>query len=91
MLEQTAYWIYGKGAMRFILTCSIWERTSGKTSSIYRYDILHVLDVLTQFDWLRNDSRIREIIDIVKSMANDEGKFSPNLKNRNLISTRFKT
>ncbi len=41
------------------------------------YDILHLLDVLSQFDWLRNDSRIREMIDIVKSKANDEGRFTP--------------
>ncbi len=41
------------------------------------YDILHLLDVLSQFDWLRNDTRIREMIDIVKSKANDEGRFTP--------------
>jgi hypothetical protein len=41
------------------------------------YDILHVLEVLSEFEWLRNDSRIREMIDIVKSKANDEGKFMP--------------
>ena len=41
------------------------------------YDILHVLEVLSEFEWLRNDLRIREMIDIVKSKANDEGKFMP--------------
>ena len=41
------------------------------------YDILHILDVLSQFNWLRNDSRIREMIDIVRSKANNEGKFIP--------------
>ena len=41
------------------------------------YDILHVLDVLSQFDWLRNDSTIREMLDIVKSKVNAEGKVIP--------------
>ena len=41
------------------------------------YDILHVLDVLSQFDWTRNDSRLIEMFDIVKSKANEEGKYTP--------------
>ena len=41
------------------------------------YDILHVLDVLSQFDWLRKDPRLEEMMEIVKSKANDEGKFIP--------------
>jgi hypothetical protein len=41
------------------------------------YDILHVLDVLSQFEWLRNDSRLTEISDIVKSKADNEGKYTP--------------
>ena len=41
------------------------------------YDILHVLDVLSQFDLLRNDSTIREMLDIVKSKVNAEGKVIP--------------
>jgi len=41
------------------------------------YDILHVLDVLSQFSWLRNDSRLREISEIVKSKSGNEGKYTP--------------
>jgi hypothetical protein len=41
------------------------------------YDILHVLDVLSQFDWLRNDSRLIEMCDLVKLKANEEGKYIP--------------
>ncbi len=41
------------------------------------YDILHVLDVLSQFSWLRNDSRLKEMSDIVKSKADTEGKYTP--------------
>jgi len=41
------------------------------------YGILHVLDVLSQFDWLRNDPRFLEMVELVKSKANNEGKFIP--------------
>ncbi len=41
------------------------------------YDILHLLDVLSQFNWIKNDSVINEITKIVKSKANDEGKYTP--------------
>ena len=41
------------------------------------YDILHVLDVLSQLSWLRNDSRLKEMSDIIKSKADNEGKYTP--------------
>jgi len=41
------------------------------------YDILHVLDVLSQFKWLKNDEKIKEMVEIVKSKADYEGKYTP--------------
>jgi len=41
------------------------------------YDILHVLDVLSQFNWIRHDSRLIEMSKIVKSKADKEGKYIP--------------
>lgn len=41
------------------------------------YDILHVLEVLSQFEYLKNDDRIREMVGIVKSKADSEGKYTP--------------
>jgi hypothetical protein len=41
------------------------------------YDILHVVDVLTQFDWLRGDSRLREMVEIVHAKSDAEGRFTP--------------
>jgi len=41
------------------------------------YDILHVLDVLSQFDWLRSDPRLLEMVELVKSKVTDEGKYIP--------------
>lgn len=41
------------------------------------YDLLHALDVLSQFSWLRSDSRLCEMADLVRSKADGEGKFTP--------------
>ena len=41
------------------------------------YDILHVLDVLSQFSWLGNKTEIKEMVEIVKSKADNEGKYTP--------------
>ncbi len=41
------------------------------------YDIIHVLDVLSQFDWLRNDSRLKEMVETIKSKADADGKYTP--------------
>ncbi len=41
------------------------------------YDILHVLDVLSQFKWFKDDSRFQEMVEVVKSKADDRGKFTP--------------
>ena len=41
------------------------------------YDILHVTDVLTQFEWLRKDKRLGEMIAIVKAKAASDGRFTP--------------
>jgi hypothetical protein len=40
------------------------------------YDILHVLDTLSQFGWLKNDPRLKEMGQIVKSKADQNGKFT---------------
>jgi len=39
------------------------------------YDILHVADVLSQFEFARNDKRMKEIIDSIQAKADDEGLF----------------
>lgn len=41
------------------------------------YDILHVLDVLSQFPWLHPDVRLREMAAIVAAKADDQGRFTP--------------
>ena len=41
------------------------------------YDILHVLEVLSQFKWLQDDQRLQEIVQIVQAKANEEGKYTP--------------
>ena len=41
------------------------------------YDILHVLDVLSKFSWLKSDPRLVEMANLVASKADREGKFTP--------------
>ena len=41
------------------------------------YDILHVLEVLSQFKWLAKDRRLQEIVQLVQSKADREGKYTP--------------
>jgi hypothetical protein len=41
------------------------------------YDILHVADVLSQINYLKNDERLKEIIDIIISKQDAAGRFTP--------------
>jgi len=41
------------------------------------YDVLHVVDVLSQFSYAVNDKRFLEMIAIIKSKMDDEGCFTP--------------
>ena len=40
------------------------------------YDLLHVLDVLSRFPWLRNDDRLLDMLAVLESKADDHGRFS---------------
>ena len=40
------------------------------------YDILNVSDTLSQFSWLKNDPRLQEMTDIIKSKADECGKYT---------------
>jgi hypothetical protein len=40
------------------------------------YDILHVLDILSRFPWLQGDSRLLEMVQIVRDRADPDGRFS---------------
>jgi hypothetical protein len=41
------------------------------------YDLLHVLDVLSQFDWLKTDDRLKEMVSVLKSKVGADGKYTP--------------
>ena len=40
------------------------------------YDLLHVLEVLTRFEWLRDDPRLQEMLSLLKSKMDDQGSFT---------------
>jgi hypothetical protein len=39
------------------------------------YDLLHVLDVLSQFEWLAGDPRLLDMRQVLMSKADDQGRF----------------
>jgi hypothetical protein len=40
------------------------------------YDLMHVLDVLSRFSWLKKDTRLLEMLGILKSKADRQGRFT---------------
>lgn len=40
------------------------------------YDILHVVDILTKFEWLHKGKRILEMVGIIRSKADTMGFYS---------------
>ena len=40
------------------------------------YDLMHVLEVLSRFTWLKKDSRLLEMLEILKSKADQQGRFT---------------
>ena len=40
------------------------------------YDLLHVLDVLTRYTWLKDDRRLLDMIELLKNKADPQGRFT---------------
>ncbi len=40
------------------------------------YDLVHVLDVLSRFEWLRQDKRLRSMLSVLKKKADTKGRFT---------------
>ena len=40
------------------------------------YDLIHVLDVLSRFAWLKDDPRLLDMLGILISKADDQGRFT---------------
>lgn len=40
------------------------------------YDLMHVLDVLSRFSWLKEDPRLLDMLEILKSKADRQGRFT---------------
>jgi hypothetical protein len=70
---------------------SLWEQRTEKRPYLFAmgtdflklkapslwYDILHVTDVLTQFPWALKDKRLHQMIEVLRSKAGPDGKFTP--------------
>jgi hypothetical protein len=44
---------------------------------LFWYDILHVLEVLSQFKWVKKDKRFKEMMSLVTSKADKDGRYIP--------------
>ena len=44
---------------------------------MFWYDILHVLDVLSRFPWVRNDPRFKQMLEVVESKVDSDGQYVP--------------
>lgn len=40
------------------------------------YDLMHVLDVLSRFPWLRTDQRLLDMVGLLRSKADQQGRFT---------------
>lgn len=40
------------------------------------YDLMHVLDVLTNYSWVLTDPRLLEMVELLKSKADEQGRFT---------------
>ena len=64
-LEQHPYIFYMGTDFRKLKAPLVW------------YDLLHLADVLTRFDWLRRDPRLLEMLALIRSKADSLGRFTP--------------
>jgi hypothetical protein len=63
-LEQHPYIFYMGDDFRKLKAPLVW------------YDLLHVLDVLSNFDWLYQDARLLDMLGVLKAKADPEGRFT---------------
>jgi len=92
LLSQTSKWIDSREAKIGVDTIlSLWDKSQEKHPYLFYmgtdfrklkapliwYDILHLLDVLSLFPWIKNDPRAIEMEDILKLKADSNGRFTP--------------
>jgi hypothetical protein len=70
---------------------SLWERSRDQhpymffmgtdfrklKAPLFWYDLLHVLDVLRYFEWARKDKRFKDMLSLVESKADGDGRYTP--------------
>jgi hypothetical protein len=44
---------------------------------LFWYDILHVLNILSLFEWARKDKRFKEMLSVVEAKADGDGRYTP--------------
>jgi hypothetical protein len=92
MLKVLAYGQKSKSAKIGVETLlGLWERSKEEhpymffmgtdfrklKAPLFWYDILHVLDVLSHFEWAWKDKRFQQMLKVVQSKADSDGQFVP--------------
>jgi hypothetical protein len=44
---------------------------------LFWYDLMHVLDVLSHFEWVRMDKRFQQMSRVLESKADSDGRYTP--------------
>ena len=91
VLAQSKTWKYSNACHKGTETLlDLWDNSYSKhpflfkTGSDFRklkapmiwYDILHVADVLSQFEWVRNDPRFLDMINIITTKTNSNSQYT---------------
>lgn len=92
VLGQTETWKYSSACHSGTeLLLDLWENSRTKHPHAFKmgtdfrklkapliwYDLLHVTDVLSQFEWVRNDHRFLDMINLLTAKADPNMKFTP--------------
>ena len=92
VLAQTEIWKYSSACHNGTeVLLDQWENSYSKQSFLFRmgddfrklkaplfwFDLLHVVDVLSQFEWVRNDHRFLDMINVLIAKANHNMQFTP--------------
>lgn len=91
VLAQSKTWKYSNACHKGTDTLlDLWDNSYSKHPFLFKmgsdfrklkspmiwYDILHVSDVLSQFEWVRNDPRFLDLINVITTKANIDSQYT---------------
>jgi hypothetical protein len=92
VLAQTKTWKYSSASHNGTeILLDLWDNSYDKHPFLFKmgsdfrklkapliwYDLLHAADVLSQFEWVRNDHRFLDMINVLTAKADQKMRFTP--------------